>query len=220
MPIFVKHHLKRLEKAYQAELANWTTTNRRLEAAVAALKAGPVAEAPGLVLKRGELVYLAGHPVQLLETRRGPGHWQGRSNGFSVPIGDTRVRYRVGASRGTYVPGQEAPTVIDTGVLSITNLRCVFRGTKQAREWAFAKMLGYEDDPNVAVTYIQVPNRQKTSGFAYDPATTPEMRLRFQWALHAYEGKLDEFAKVIEGLVPWYLSERPAKPAELEAARI
>jgi len=54
----------------------------------------------------------------LIEPRRGPGHWQGRNQGVSIPVpGLHGVRYRVGATHGTYVQGQEQPTAIDTGSL-------------------------------------------------------------------------------------------------------
>lgn len=102
----------------------------------------------------------------LFETLRGPGHWSGHSSGISVPVG-LGIHMRVGQSRGRYVQGTEALTVIDTGSVTFTTNRVVFLGRKFTRAWDFSKLLGVEHDSRNHRTAIQVSNRQKTSGFTY-----------------------------------------------------
>jgi hypothetical protein len=146
-----------------------------------------------LPLKAGErAVYeLAG--AQLVEPRRGAGHWQGGTQGVSVRIPGTRsARYRVGSTRGHYVQGEENPTVIDTGTLTITTKRAVFLGSKQSREWQWAKLTGIHDEPGVAWTSIGVSNRQKVSGIAYPTARATEVRFYLELAVAAANGTTGE----------------------------
>ena len=97
------------------------------------------------------------------------------------------MRYRIGGTKGTYVPGDEKPTIIDTGTLVITTARAVFMGSKQSREWAWSKLIGFrEDDPAIAWTTIAVSNRQKVSGISYPPAET--LAVRFYLHLGAATG--------------------------------
>jgi hypothetical protein len=84
-----------------------------------------------LAVKPGERALYVMRGVGLFEPRSAGGSWVGRSSGVSVPIGDTRMRPRVGQSKGHYVP--EAPTVIDAGYSTITDRRIVLQGTKQIR---------------------------------------------------------------------------------------
>ena len=88
------------------------------------------------------------------------------------------------------------PTVIDTGVASITTERVVFQGGKYTRDWEFAKLIGvihYSDHPASA---IQVSNREKTSGLVYPGASSPEpVRLAVTVAIAIFHGESDETTK-------------------------
>src|SRR5215467_5638574 len=97
-------------------------------------------EAVPIVLKPDERVFLIVDGAGLIEARRGQGHYQGGSQGVSLHIAKG-VTYRVGAQRGTFIPGEERPTVIDHGVAVVTDRRVVFEGSGQTREWAFAKLV-------------------------------------------------------------------------------
>jgi hypothetical protein len=146
-----------------------------------------------LPLRRGErgVFELAG--AQLVEPRRGAGHWQGGTQGVSVHIPGTRsARYRIGSTRGRYVQGEETPTVIDTGVFTITTKRAVFLGSKQSREWQWAKLTGIHDEPGVAWTSIGVSNRQKVSGVAYPVDKATEVRFYLELAVAAANGTAGE----------------------------
>jgi hypothetical protein len=147
-----------------------------------------------LVLKHGERLFSEIRGAGLFEPRREAGHWEGRSAGVSVPVGDTGLRVRLGRSAGTYVQGVEKPTVIDTGNASVTSERVVFQGDKYTREWDYSKLIGvvhYSDHP---ATAIQVANRQKTSGIVYAggvPSPEP-IRLAMTVAIALYQGERDE----------------------------
>ncbi len=122
------------EKKAAEEAAGQARTTELRDAVVKLIalaegQAEPDPEWP-LVLKHGERVFSEIRGAGLFEPRREPGHWSGRSAGVSVPVGDTRLRVRLGRSAGTYVQGVEKPTLIDTGKASVTTERVVFQGDK------------------------------------------------------------------------------------------
>lgn len=195
----------RAEKKAAEAAARSAEAHRVLRDAIVKLIAqaeGQEAEEPDwpLVLKPGERLVSAVQDGGLFEPRRGPGHWSGRSAGVSVPVPDTRIRVRVGKSAGTYVLGAEAPTLIDTGNISITTQRVVFQGDKYTREWDYSKLIGvihYSDKP---ATAIQVSNRQKTSGIVYAGANSTEpVRLAMTVAIAIYRGEQEETLKELRG---------------------
>jgi hypothetical protein len=161
-----------------------------------------------LVLKPGERLFSTLTGGGLFEPRREPGHWSGRSAGVSVPTGVAGIRVRVGKSAGTYVQGDEKPTIIDTGNASITTERVVFQGNKYTREWDYSKLIGiihYSDQP---ATAIQVSNRQKTSGIVYaGVGSTEPIRLALTVAVAVFNGETDET-----------IEELKAELAQLDAA--
>lgn len=122
-----------------------------------------------VVVKAGETIYCHVTDAVLIEPKKVPGQWHGRSQGVSMPIPGTRLRYRVGASKGSFQQGEETPTPIDTGTFTVTSTRAVFAGQKQSREWAWSKLLSVTNyDPGW--TAIAVSNRQKISGVGVDSA--------------------------------------------------
>src|SRR5262249_22589818 len=124
------------------------------------------ADAPGVPLhaKAGERLFLSAEGAFLIEPRRGPGHYEGASQGVSVHVPGTKsMRYRVGATRGTFVQGEEKPTPIDQGTFVITDQRAVFIGAQQTREWLWSKLIGFTHSADAPWTAIAVSNRQKVS---------------------------------------------------------
>ena len=102
---------------HERDVIAWCITTAR---AAAAGTIGPVA-AP-IALKAGESALYAVEGAGLVEPRRGAGQWQGGSQSVSVRIPGTKsMRYRVGGTRGTYVQGEEKPTLIDSGTVTITD---------------------------------------------------------------------------------------------------
>ncbi|MBU3702344.1 MAG: hypothetical protein FGM58_09905 [Acidimicrobiia bacterium] len=123
----------------------------------------------GITLKKGERVFCVVTDTVLVEPRKGPGSWKGRSQGVSMPIPGTSLRYRIGASRGEFQAGEEKPAPIDEGTFVVTSQRAVFTGQKYSREWVWSKLLGVTHyDPGW--TALAVSNRQKESGIAVDSA--------------------------------------------------
>ncbi len=121
--------------------------------------------APGVVLKKGELAYGCVTGAGLIEPKVLPGHWSGGSQGVSFRIAKG-VSYRVGQSRGTFTPGVEEEATVDVGTFVITNQRCSFSGGKRSVEWAYSKLLGFSlDGPGKAI--FNVSNRAKASGVVY-----------------------------------------------------
>ncbi len=153
-------------------------------------------EFPGwpLVLKTGERLVHAITNGGLFEPRREPGHWAGRSAGFSVPVADG-IRFRVGKSAGTYEQGAEKPTIIDTGDISFTTQRVVFQGGKYTREWLFSKLIGITHDASEPCTAIQVSNREKTSGIVYADTPPDLVRLELAVAVAIFNGESAEAAQ-------------------------
>ena len=157
-----------------------------------------------IALKRGERAIHSLDRVGLVESRRGPGHWQGRSQGISVRVPGTKsMRYRVGQTKGTFVTGEEHPTVIDHGSVTVTTTRAVFVGSQQTREWTWAKLVAIQDDDPSWIG-IAVSNRQKVSGVALPAA---ESRLPLQLAL-------DMAVAVTNGSAAGYVADLERQRAE------
>ena len=118
----------------------------------------------GLLSKKGE-IGLASFPAALIEPRVAPGHYTGGYSGVSVHIAKG-VNYRVGGSRGHYVPGPEVQMPVDRGTAYVTSQRVVFTGGKATREWAYGKLVGTDASGDDHTVLLHVSNRQKVSGLA------------------------------------------------------
>ena len=158
-----QRHARQEREAFQGQMDTWNeedTHLRNLLERAKTFEGETTVEGNVVQLKGNERVFLIVRNCPLVEPRRGPGHYQGGYQGISIPIGNTGLRYRVGAGRGTMIPGTEKPTVVDTGVGTITSQRVVFQGPMQTREWSFAKLIGYQnfDDPRwTALAGVEPP---------------------------------------------------------------
>jgi hypothetical protein len=203
----------RRRRVYEQANARWEAENEELRQFLnlaRTFRGGTSADAPlALQLRRGERAFYVVSNAALVEPRRAPGQWVGRSSGWSFRVA-RGVYYRVGASRGTYVPGQEQQTVVDYGTATITNQRATFQGGRQAREWQFAKLLGYADDPAWPVTILQVSNRQKASGIMYPGEHTPWFRFSLALALACYRRADGAFVAQVEAEFNAHQAARPA----------
>jgi hypothetical protein len=123
------------------------------------------------MLKKGEVAYGAIDGAAFVEPKRPPGHWAGRSSGYSIRIAKG-VNYRVGSNRGRYVQGEEKPTITDRGMFVVTSQRCLFNGDKKSTQWEYSKLLGYSLDGE-AIAIFNVSNRQKATGVAYTTEVEP-----------------------------------------------
>src|ERR1700682_5764264 len=143
MGLLERHAAKKRQSEHAQALSLWQQEDSELRAMLDEARSQGVRAGLGLALKKGESAFQVLEGSALIEPRRLPGHWEGRSQGFSFKVAKG-VRYRVGTSKGHYVQGDEVPTPIDTGTLTITDQRVVFQGTKATREWAFSKLLGVQ----------------------------------------------------------------------------
>jgi hypothetical protein len=183
------------------------------EAQGAAAGSFPAIEA-SIPLRRGEHVLYSLDGAGLIESRRGPGHWQGGSQAISVHVPGTRsMRYRVGGTRGTFVAGDENPTLIDTGLLGITDHRAVFVGAQQTREWAWSKLVGFHDDQVAAWTGIAVSNRQKISGVSYPPAQAARVRFALELGVAIANGTVTDLVRDLGAERAEWAKQRPASIA-------
>jgi hypothetical protein len=201
---------KRAEAIAQAEVDFWVATDQMLAKFLdlARTYRGDRDPVPGFLLKPDEKGIFSHDDVALMELKHAAGHFEGGSHGVSLRIAKG-VRYRVGQTRGTYVPGPESPTAIDTGRVLVTTSRIAFAGDRQAREWAFDKLIAYSHDVEVGWTALQVSNRQKTSGIGYGSMIAPLMQFAIDPALAIYSGEVEQFAAQIEAEYAEHQISRP-----------
>jgi hypothetical protein len=102
---------------------------------------GPQPVENPLVPKRGELAYFSvAATLARQQTRR---QWVGGSQGFSLPIAHTGIRYRVGSFRGHPVE-QQFLNKLGPGTLVITNQRIAFIGSTKSLSVLLTKLLHVE----------------------------------------------------------------------------
>jgi hypothetical protein len=175
-----------------------------------------------IVLRAGERMFATLSGATLVEPRKGPGHWDGRSQGVSVHVPGTRsMRYRVGASHGTFVQGVEKPTGIDVGTFTLTTHRAVFTGSKQTREWLWTKLISVTHASDAHWTMLAVSNRQKVSGIAYDDEHAEWCRFWIDFSVAKATGGTAPLVASLEAeLPPAAAPPRPAppQPAPIAAA--
>lgn len=169
-----------------------------LEWMIADSTMNPGCDAPGFEERKGEATFAVLKGVSLIEPRRLPGTYAGRSSGYSFRV-VKGVNYRIGASKGTFVQGADVPTPIDNGTAFVTNQRVVFRGDKATREWAWTKLISLDHDDALPWTSLPVSNRQKTSGLLYDEPNSPLVRYRLQQGLAHSQGKVGALTHELEG---------------------
>lgn len=223
--VFDRHREKQAARVYQRELTHWQQQRDECAEAIEIARtytgepaAGTYAGQPatGIMLKPGERIFAAGmQGAALIEDRRGPGHWEGRSSGVSVPIGSLggrSVRYRVGSSQGHYVQGAPTPTAIDTGTVYVTNMRVIFQGTRQTRECLFSKLVGFQHDDTAGTTVFSVSNRQKPMTVYYGPEMSAWFRFRLDLALAHYRDDVAAFIAQLQDDLASLDAHRPLPP--------
>jgi hypothetical protein len=116
------------------------------------------------------------------------------------------------------VQGSPTPTSIDVGTVFVTNQRVIFRGNRQTRECAFAKLIAYQHS-NAGSTTFSVSNRQKPTVIHYGPKLSGVFEFRLDLALAHYRGDLGEFVdKLKQGLAEIDQERPPELPLALSPA--
>jgi hypothetical protein len=98
----------------------------------------PEEASPHILPKKGEVVHFECSASLMKEVA--VREYRGGYQGFSIPLGKSGVRYRVGGSRGHSVEVGTTLNVADTGLLSITNKRAVYLGTRKTVDMPYAKL--------------------------------------------------------------------------------
>ncbi len=182
-----EHKAKVAAKQAAQELQGWQEQDdilAKLKEVADTLAAGSNAQDAPMMTKPGELVVMAG-PGRLHEVHATAGHYSGASQGVSIPIG-MGVRYRVGATRGTFQPGPQVDSATDSGQVFLTTQRVVFTGAQKTREWDFSKWVSAECDSGEHVFVFHVSNQAKVSGVVLD-GSGPAFNRLLDLALTVYK---------------------------------
>jgi hypothetical protein len=209
--VFAGHKAKQAAKAYDDAMKQWVEQGAWYKQLIRTTQTFPGVNYPELVLGSGEAGFYKVTNASLIEERRQPGHYEGRSSGVSVPIGPVRVRS--GASRGHYVQGALTPAAIDTGTVYITNKRVIFQGRKQTRECSFAKLIGFQHDAAAGRTTFSVSNRQKPTTVQYGPQISAAFQFRLDLGLAHYRRSVNELVRRLTMEANAILAARPSPPS-------
>ncbi len=216
---FEARRAKKAIKDYQEAFAAWKAERDECAELLALAQTYRGEQSAQVVLKSGEAVFALITGASLIEDRRGPGQWQGRSSGVSIPIGSIggrTIRYRTGSSRGHFMQGMPAPTAIDTGNFYITNQRAIFQGTKQTRECRFDKLVGFQHTADGS-TIFSVSNRQKPTRIHYGADLAGWFDFRLDLALAHSQNTMPALLKQLEDDLAAIDAAKPTTPALLPA---
>ena len=189
-----KRAYKGAMEVYDAELTDWQSDieifQKARDAFLLAAKGEDVV-VNQTIQKAGEIVLWTAQG-QFHEAGRGAGSFQGSSQGLSIPV-VAGIRYRVGATRGTYVSGDPIQKYGEVGDVVLTTTRVLFNGMINTREWAFAKWNGAAASEDETDYIFNVSNRQKTSGVLFSPRDGREFNRYLSCALVAAEYGIERF---------------------------
>jgi hypothetical protein len=170
-----KRAAKKAVKAHAYALAEWQEDVATLEKIITVITAASNGEdsVPNTLMQQpGEHTLWSATGI-FHEAGRTPSQYAGGSTGVSIPVGGG-VRFKVGAQRGTIIPGAEMQMDKDQGVVMLTNERLVFVGPVKSQEWKFDKLLMLSTTDDESDYFISVSNRKSTSGVRFDVATGRE----------------------------------------------
>ena len=162
------------------------------------------------IQKAGEIVLWSARG-QFHEAGRGAGQFVGASQGFSIPV-VAGIRYRVGATRGTYVSGDPIQKYAEVGDVLLTTQRVLFNGMFNTKEWAFSKWNGAAASADETDYIFHVSNRQKTSGVLFGARDGREFNRFLSCALIAAEYGIDRVIKEIDKNMKDLEEDKPAIP--------
>jgi hypothetical protein len=168
-------------------------------------------DAPGFVAQAAEDVYME-VPARLFEWKKERGHYEGGQGfrGVSVRVPGTKAMraYYGGLSQRRYVQGEENWKQTAEGTAVVTSKRIVFRGPTKNVEWAFAKLVGLNVDPDNSAMVLQVTNRQASHVVNVDDLEV--FTLKVEAALAKFQGRP---SPSLEESTPGRLPEAP--PAQI-----
>jgi hypothetical protein len=216
----VKRAYKNALGEYQLNYADWKRDIEiftKIKAAFELAAKGEDAVSNLTVQKAGEFVLWRGQG-QFHEAGRAAGHYEGSSQGVSIPV-VAGIRYRVGAMRGTFVPGNEIQVYKEVGDVVLTTDRLMFNGMMNTKEWAFSKWNGAATSNDETDFIFHVSNRQKTSGILFEAHVGREFNRFLAQALICAEQGMSEVKGVLTQVLKDLAEDEPKKPVlELPSA--
>jgi hypothetical protein len=162
------------------------------------------------IQKAGEIVLWTAKG-QFHEAGRAAGQFSASSQGFSIPV-VAGIRYRVGATRGTYVSGDPIQKYGEVGDVILTTNRVLFNGMFNTKEWAFSKWNGAAASADETDYIFNVSNRQKTSGVLFGARDGREFNRFLSCALIAAEYGIDRVIKEVDKNMKELEEDKPAIP--------
>ena len=153
----VTNSYKRAVARHRSE--KWATQLRHLG------KNLPLPSEASFPLRHGEEFVMNLKNVSLAEGRRAPRVTSRRTDALTLALAKG-VYYTAAGGKSISPEPDELISEIDTGTATFTTHRVVFVGSKQTREWDFAKLLGATEGAGGLRVMFAVSNRQKMSGIA------------------------------------------------------
>ena len=215
-----KRAAKKAQKLHNQQLTEWQQEQEILNHALEVFTSASKGEEPhdqSLVQKDGELVLWTGTAV-FHEAGRTPSRYVGGSQGFSIPI-VAGIRYRVSATKGTLVPGEEMQIDKDQGFVKLTNQRLIFSGSVATTEWAFSKLLSAVRTEGGNDYLLGVSNRKKTSGLRFTATDGPLFARLFAMALYSYEEGIPATIKAINSELKELATNKPVLTIEASSTK-
>lgn len=209
----VKREYKSALSEYQLNYADWKRDIEiftKIKAAFELAAKGEDAVSNLTVQKAGEFVLWRGQG-QFHEAGRAAGHYEGSSQGVSIPV-VAGIRYRVGAMRGSFVPGNEIQVYKEVGDVVLTTDRLMFNGMMNTKEWAFSKWNGAATSNDETDFIFHVSNRQKTSGILFEAHVGREFNRFLAQALICAEQGISEVKGVLTQVLKDLAEDEPKKP--------
>lgn len=186
-------------EAFALEHADWESDLAIFQKAYEVFKSAAKGEDSTqnyVVQKSGEVALWSGEGI-FHEVGKTPSRYVGSSSGVSIPI-VKGVRYRVGSTRGTLIPGEEYQMDKDQGTVLITTDRVIFNGSLKTQEWQISKILGAARSADETDFIINVSNRQKSSGVRFDIPTGKEFSCFLALTMSAAEEGISDVLKELE----------------------
>ena len=216
----VKRKYKKDVREYNSKHDEWRQDVEIFEKCLNALNLlakGKDAASDSLVRNLGELTIWSGRG-RLRIPARTPSRYVGGSSGVSVPI-VKGVRFRVGATRGSLVRGEEYLAEAEVGDVVLTNQRLVFNGGMNSVTWLFDKWNGASTNPTSTQFVFNVSNSKKTSGLTFDKAVGKEFNRFLSIALKIYEDGLPEMLEHMKDIIKENDANEPKPPRQILASR-
>jgi hypothetical protein len=214
-----KRAYKHAMAVYDGAITDWHADIEIFEKIISAFELaakGEDAVSNLTVQKAGEVVLWRGQG-QFHQAARGAGQYVGSSQGFSIPV-VAGIRYRVGATRGTYVSGDPVQKYGEVGDVVLTTQRLMFNGMFNTKEWAFAKWNGAAASADETDYIFHVSNRQTTSGILFSRSDGRLFNRFLAAALIAAEDGIDKALSAIRENAKEITADKPViPPLELEA---